>query len=331
MYNVFKSTLYSLFIFCSLFTYTHAQNVPGISDPISYQTIPEYPQPRENVSIKAQSFSTDLNKAVFRWFVDDKLYAQGVGLREINITTGKPGSFTVINVEIQTSDFGTFKNTFSFRPAEVTLLYEADTYTPPFYLGKALHSFNGAFKVTAIPEFFDIKGKRINPKDLIYTWKKNGDVVGDASGFGKDSLITSQTSYLRDGESINVEVSSPRENLAGTAWITLKPTVPEIVFYENSPLYGLVYEKAFQNSHNLKGEELTLRAEVFNASIGNPLDGSLDISWIMNGLRIPEFANKNDIVLRKVSEDGGQSEISVQIQHREKLLQGGKNSLTIFQ
>ncbi len=331
MSRVLKSTLFSLFFFCSFFLSANAQNVPGISDPITFNMIPQYPNPLEPVTVTARSFSTDLNKAVFKWYLNDKLFTQGVGLKDINFTGGKAGTFTTIRVEVSTSDFGVITNEFSFRPAEVTLLWEADTYTPPFYKGKAHHSYNGTFKVTALPEFFDIKGKRINPKDLIYTWKKNGDVQGDSSGFAKDSYITSQTSYLRDGEEISVEVSSPRENLAGKAFLTLRPTVPEIVFYENSPLYGVMYEKALSGSFNLSEEEITLRAEPFAMSTNNPLSGLLSFNWNMNGAKVTEFTNKNDITLRKTDGASGQSNINLVIQHARKLLQGASGNITILQ
>ncbi|MEN9621613.1 MAG: hypothetical protein RLZZ67_47 [Candidatus Parcubacteria bacterium] len=331
MFRALKSTLFSLFIFSSFFLSVHAQSVPGISDPVTFRMVPEYPNPNQRVTLTAQSFNTDLNKAIFKWFVNDRVYKEGVGIKEIDINSGNAGSFTAVRVQIKTPDFGTIENAFSFRPAEVTLLYEADTYTPPFYKVKALHSFNGAFKVTAIPEFFDVSGKRINPKDLIYTWKKNGEVVGAASGFGKDSYIASQTSYLRDGEEVSVEVSSPRESLAGSAFITIKPSVPEIIFYENSPLYGVVYEKALQSTYRLIDEEFTLRAEPLSMSTDNPLSGLLSLTWDMNGSTVSNFSNKNEITLRKTGTTGGRSSVSLVVQNKRKVLQGAEASIMILQ
>ncbi len=331
MIRALKSTLFSLFILSSFFLYADAQSVPGISDPVTFRMIPQYPNPQERVDFSAQSFSTDLNKAVFKWYVNGKLYTEGVGVKNISVTSGSAGSFTSIRVEISTSDFGVIRNDFAFRPAEVILLWEADTYTPPFYQGKAAHSFGGAFKVTALPEFYSTNGKRINPKDLIYTWKKNGEVQSDASGFAKDSYITSQTSYLRDGEDIGVEVSSPRENYAGSASITIKPSVPEVLFYENSPLYGTVYERSLRGTHTLANEEISLKAEPFGMSTDNPLSGLLSFNWSLNGSAIADFANKNEIILRKTEGVTGQSNLSLTVQNAKKLLQGAQSSITILQ
>lgn len=330
-----KGILSSLFAIalisaCFVAPRVEAQTVPGISEPVTFTVIPEYPKPNQTVFISAQSYSTDLNKAIFTWSVNGKTYAQGIGLKEINFKLGKSGSATPVSVEVSTPDFGIIKNSLVFRPAEVSLLWQSDTYVPPFYEGKALHSFNGTFKITAIPEFFDVSGKRISPKDLIYTWKKNGRVDANSSGFGKDSFITSQTSYLREGEEVSVEVSSPKESLAGSASMTVTPSLPEVVFYENSPLYGLVYEKSLRGSVDLTSEEITLRAEPFYVSSTNPLDGSLSFDWKMNGGAISAFQNRSDLVLRK-GVSAGSSNVGLVVQHRTKLLQGASKSITINQ
>ncbi|MBI5134569.1 MAG: hypothetical protein HZA81_04295 [Candidatus Taylorbacteria bacterium] len=335
MLRFIKGTILSLFaalllVASALSSGVSAQTIPGISEPIVFSVVPEYPRPNQTIYVSAQSYSTDLNKAIFKWSVNGEIYAEGVGLKEISLKLGKTGTATSISIEVSTPDFGVIRNGMLFRPADVTLLWQSDTYVPPFYEGKALHSYNGAFKVTAIPEFFDQSGKRINPKDLIYTWKKNGTVQGSASGFGRDSFTTSQTSYMREGEEITVEVSSPKENLAGSAFTTVVPSLPEIVFYENSPLYGLMYEKALRNSFDLLSEEITLRAEPFYISGLDPLDGFLSFDWKMNGGSIADFKDRNEIVLRK-SGTGGRSDINLVVQHRAKLLQGAQGSITINQ
>ncbi len=329
--SIFSAALFSILALSFAHIPAYAQTIPGIAEPVTFDITPEYPKPNETVTVSTQSFSTDLDKAVYKWSLNGKLYAQGTGMKSISIKTGKAGSLTVVSVEVSTADFGVIKNDIAFRPADVTLLWQSDTYVPPFYEGKALHSYNGQFKVTAIPEFFDSTGKRINPKNLVYTWKKNGNVQGDMSGFGKDSFVTSQTSYLREGEDISVDVSSPKENLAGSASMTVTPTLPQIVFYEDSPLYGILYEHSLRNSLNLYSEEITLRAEPFYMSIANPLDGSLALDWKLNGASVASFANRTDVTLRKQGNSGGQSDVGLVIQNQRKLLQGASANISIFQ
>ncbi len=205
---------------------------------------------------------------------------------------------------------------------------ESDTYTPPFYKGKALHSYNGSFKVIALPEFIDMSGKIIDPKELIYSWSKNGNVVADSSGYGKSTFISSQTSYLREGEDITVEVSAPRDNIVAQRNITIKPTVPKIIFYENSPLHGVVYEKSLSGSFGLKNEEISIIAEPFFFSIPSRNSSNLETTWKLNGSTVYNSQNKTDITLRKVG-DTGASNLGITIQNKAKLLQGANNNVVI--
>lgn len=305
----------------------YAQGIPGISEPVTFTVIPEFPKPNEIVTITAQSFSTDLNKASFKWSLNGKTFSQGIGLKDIQVPAGKAGTLTNISVSVTTIDIGVVTNSVSFRPADVTLAWESDTYTPPFYKGKALEAYGGAFKVTAVPEFFDGKGKRMDPKTLVYTWKKNGNVQGEASGYGKDYFIDSQSSYLRGGDDVSVEVSSPKQSISGSQSITITPVIPSIVFYENNPLYGIVYEKSLGDTFNLSNEEVTLRAELYNFS--TPLAGFINLGWNINGLDVPQFSNNNQITLRKDSSASGESSVGILAQHRGHALQGAQNGITI--
>lgn len=335
MYRLIKSSLSLVSVAVLLILFSHAtasaQTVPGISEPVIFEITPEYPRPNQTVMVKTTSYSTDLDKAVFKWTLNGKAYAQGTGMKEIGVKAGKAGTLTIISVEVSTTNFGVIKNDIAFRPVDVTLLWQSDTYVPPFYKGKALHAYNGSFKVTAIPEFFDATGKRINPKTLVYTWKKNGTVQGSASGFGKDSFVTSQTSYMREGEDISVEVSSPKEALAGANSLTISPVVPEINLYENSPLYGLLYNRALGETMNLRSEEVTLRAEPFFMSMFEPLGGLLSFDWTLNNASLGSFQDKAEITLRKQGTTSGRSDLGLVVQHAKKVLQGASANITIYQ
>jgi len=313
---------------CLFSSPVEAQGIPGISDPVSVIVSPETPKPNGSVSIKIQSFSIDLDRALIVWTVNGKEENKGVGLKQFNLIAGPNGSTKRVDVTATVVGMGTFKQTVLIKPADVSLIWESDTYTPPFYKGKALHSFNGAFKVIAIPEFIGSDGKRIDPRDLIYTWKKNGEVQGSDSGYGKSTFITSQTSYLRQGEYISVEVSSPSENAAGSGSITVIPTVPKLVLYEKSPLYGVQYEKSLTGNTKLENEEITVLAEPYFFSVASNRSNALTYAWTLNGSALSSFANEPEVTLRKVGGQGVAS-LSVVTQSLAKLLQGASKNISI--
>jgi len=325
--GIFSIVLLSLFLFSSV----EAQSIPGIQEPITVQARPQFPKPNTTVTVTAQSFSTDLDRAGFTWMVNGTVFKKGTGIKEISVPSGKAGVLTTVSVSIDTTDIGAIMNDVSWRPAGVTLLWQSDGYTPPFYRGKALESYGASFKVVAIPEFLNSNGKRVDPKTLIYTWKKNGATDGASSGYGRDSFKTSQESFVRGGDDISVEVSDSDRTIGAVGTITLFPTIPEIVLYENSPLYGIIYEKALGESLSLISEEITLRVEPFNISLINSSLGALSFDWTINEVSAISFQNRNEITLRKSGSGGGESIIGVLIQHKDKILQGGQTSITIFQ
>ncbi len=320
------------FVFLSLFlscSFVSAQSIPGIQNPLIVSVIPSEPRANQLTVIGIQSYSMDLDRALITWYVDGVNTASGVGLKQFNVMAGPSGSIKTIDVMVSTVETGTFSETIVIRPADVGLLWESDTYTPPFYKGKALHSYNGSFKVVAIPELFTAAGVKIDSKDLIYTWRKNGEVEGSASGYGKNTYIGSQTSYLREGEDISVEVSAPRDNVVASNSILITPLVPEVILYEKSPLYGIVYEKALKNTMRLTNEEVTIIAEPFSFSVQRRNVSNLTYAWTLNSSPLSDFANKSSITLRRTSSAAGRANLTVSLQNTFKLLQGGNNGLTI--
>jgi len=290
----------------------------SINNTLTLITIPDYPKPLGNLNIKAQSFSTDLDSADFSWVVNGKIYKKGTGAKEVDVTMGKPGTLTVVSVVIKTRNGQTMTQTFSYRPADVTLIWEADTYKPAFYRGHTTPAFGSTFRITAIPEFFDRKGNRMNPKDLVYTWKKNYEVVSDVSGYGKDSFITTKTGYLVEDEIISVDVSSPRESITGNTSVTITPQTPQVLFYENRPAEGIQFNQEIQGSIGADND-----VEIFAVPFGISKTPNINFNWSIDGTSISDFFNKRDIV---VDNRLNNMVIVAEAKNSTKLLQTGQGS-----
>jgi len=317
------------FIALSLFpAVVAAQGIPGISDPVTISLSPENPRPDSTVTVTIQSFSVDLDSSLITWTVNGKKVSSAVGQKSISLNAGKLGSVSRVDVSATAPGVSVTQSVI-IRPADVSLLWEADTYTPPFYRGKALHSYNGLFRVTAIPDLVGSNGKKIDSKDLVYTWKKNGSVIADSSGYGKNQLVSAQTSYLREGEDVTVEVSAPRDNIVASRSITIKPVVPKVLFYEKNGLYGTLYGSTLNSRFHLIQDEVTIGAEPYFFSVPSKSASNLSYSWKLNGADVPAFAGENEITLRRDSADAGRSELSVVLQNQNKVLQGARGSILI--
>ncbi|HEU5114261.1 MAG TPA: hypothetical protein VFT82_00675 [Candidatus Paceibacterota bacterium] len=331
MFRLFKSTLFiaSFLLFAGISASTaFAQSIPGISEPVTFQVSPQYPQQNSSVTVSAQSYSTDLNRADFVWLVDGKVFKKGTGMTSITVPIGTKS--LTIEVDVSTANLGNFTNTVTVKPGSVELLWQTDGYVPPFYEGKALEAYGATFKVTAIPDLTGPNGKRLDPRTLVYTWKKNDTIDPNQSGYGKDSFTSEQSSFVRGGDTISVEVSSVSGDTGATRDVTISPIFPEVLFYEDSPLYGILYNKILTGSFVMKNQETSLRAEPFNISSGNPLSSVANFEWTLNGDPVPDFSGQNSITFRGTGVSGASS-VAVSVQHKNQVLQGGQASISIIQ
>lgn len=322
-----KSFYYSVFFLTiSFFIFTN-QALAQMSD-LAITIFPEYPKPGEEVYVSLENHSTDLRTAHIKWSVNGKLIEEGVGLKEMVITAGEAGLDTVIDIDITTRNGQTYFDGITLRPAEVILLWQTDGSVPPFYNGKAPYIMGAEITFTAIPEFFK-NGSRINPNELLYTWKRSGSTITSASGYGKTTYKTSSTSYIRNGQDISVEVSAPNETIAGKASVFVPSSATQIIFYENHPLYGITFNKALANNVIMNENEITVLASpYFFSPAENPTNPILS-NWKVNGDDALGYGNKKEITLRKINNQTGSSVLSFSIKHPSATFQNAMRSLRV--
>ncbi|MDP6388186.1 MAG: hypothetical protein QGG63_02850, partial [Candidatus Pacebacteria bacterium] len=247
-------------LFVSLFA--HAQ-IPSSGEIISFEVSPENPRPGDVVTVSIKSFSVDLDRAdSIIWLVNDEIISRGVGIKQMHFQAGKLGSRSVIDVVARGTSLGTVSESITIRPTEVDLIWEAKTYTPPFYKGKALPSSSAEITVTAIPQFVTSNGNKLKSSELIFTWKKGRKVLGNDSGRGKDTLKITGPKIFRS-TLIQVKVESLGRTLAGKGFAQVFAVAPRIVFYENDIILGMKYGNAIGRNFTLTNEEITVTAHPY--------------------------------------------------------------------
>lgn len=207
----------------------------------------------------------------------------------------------------------------------VDLLWVANTYTPPFYKGKALPGSNSTVKIVAMPNVFNSNGVKIKSSSLVYEWRFADRFFQQNSGLAKDTFLmegprTNSSKFMR------VEVSSFAEEskVAGTVSITTK--APEIIFYENHPLLGIRSDKALSEEFNLEETEVVIRGEPFFFSV----DDIIDYQWFINNRKVEVDSNKwNDITLRQGEGVSGSSRIGFSLSSIGRVLQFADDSFVI--
>ncbi|MBX4210601.1 hypothetical protein KW783_01365 [Candidatus Parcubacteria bacterium] len=295
----------------------NAQVGPSVNLIVTPQSV----APNQNVTFSVESFSFDINSATVSWYINGKLIKKAVGEKTFNVTVGKAGTATIVLAHIVATSGIVVDKTVTLRPNTVNLIWEAKTYTPPFYKGKALFTFQSDVRFSALATIIGKNG-RISPQNLIYTWSVNGEIQGNKSGYGKNTL-TVTGSIIPRPINVSVAVTTQDKTINASADISLAASSPQILFYENNPLYGIIYEHAIPNAISLKSKEIKMTAVPYFFSNAS----NLTYSWNVNNTDIspPEI---NSLTLRNTG-DAGTSFVSLNIQNALKDLQGGRGAFSI--
>lgn len=330
IFFIFALILFPIsFVFGQESLFDSNTNLPtGIVEQISTTIIPKIPQPGENVSISVESYSSNLNKADFSWRVNGVEQASGKGVTTFNFSAPKSGETATVNLIILKEDGGTLNRTFEFAPADIDLLYEANTYTHPYYKGKALYTSESEIRLIAVPNFVQ-NGVKIPAGNLVYNWSVNGTVDQSNSGYGKNIYIY-KGGLVQRPLNIQVEVSAENSALSGKETLYIEAKNPDLVIYENNPVYGVIFEKAVQGNFVLDKPEIELQVVPYNFSTSKKESPFVGYTWFMNGEPFVVDQNTNTVVLRNESGEEGQAIVSIEAEHFNNILQLAKTGMELM-
>lgn len=327
----FDSKKVFLFLFLALFLFPFTGNAQLQADPIqtalSTTITPELPRPNEKVSIQTESFTFDLNRAIISWSINGKKQKEGKGLKSFDFTVGGLGSVTLVEVYIIPGEGNPpFSEVFKFYPTEVSLISEAKTFVPLFYKGKSPFSEESDLRVSALPNIVDKNGNMIPRENLIYTWTRDSRPVQEASGYGM-STYSLTGAFSGAPEYIGVTVSSEDGLLKASGSIQIKPTKPVLLFYENNPLFGILYNKAITTKFPMKEKETSFTAVPYGITrVGN---GDVLFHWSMNNQPTQINQNGDTITVRNDSGAEGDSLIGLSIDNPKKIFQAIKSDFSV--
>jgi len=275
--------------------------------------------------VEVTSFATNLDKAAISWYLNGKLQKKGTGEKNFQFVNGENGKTTALRVVVSTSEGDTLEKLVSFTPAEIDLLWQSSSYTPPFYKGKALFTYQDTITVTALPQFRDNKGKIINPKNLIYTWRKDGEAFANLSGFGKNTFTFSGKVPIRPIE-ISVAAETADGKIRSEARSVFRAQDPEITFYEENPALGIAYHNSLESGIFFSGSEQKIVAVPYFFTSKNP-GNALKYKWKLNGRNIASAGES--VSIRNDLGESGISDLSLSIENIERIFQFAKKNLRI--
>ena len=315
-YAFFIFSSFLLLVSCFLFPpKAEAQFNSQLAGNVNVEISPENPGPNQSVNVYLTSYSTNINTANITWKVNGKTVRFGKGEKSFSFIVGDMQTTTTLSVVINTEEGETITKTVKIKPTSVDLIWQSDGFVPAFYKGKTFFSHQNRITFIALPHLINSSGQEISAKNLLYKWTKDGSVDEVASGFGKNTY-TITPSIISRALDVAVEVTSSSNPSVGRAELVVQPIEPSVVIYKKSPLYGIEFEHALQNSMKLEDKELTIIAMPFYFGI-NP--GALSYNWSINGEPIGQ--NSNIQVFRPKEKTSGTSNISLQVGNIDKILQ----------
>jgi hypothetical protein len=303
--------------------------IPRISPTISFSISPNIPKPFEKIDVSIQSYSIDLDLSSIDWFIDGERIAIGDGLVTVSTTLGDIGSETIVSVVIRPDEITEILEQISIRPSYVSILWEARTYTPPFYRGRALPSSSSEIFAEADVVFVRTDDQRVSKDDLVFTWKKNNSTLVNSSGRGKNKIKFKGPLLFRE-DILTVDVVSTDNQFKASSLTRIPSAEPYITLYKDDPLLGKMFHRAFANNDNIPGADITLAAIPFYTSIKNPADSHMAYSWKVNNQNIDtDPLDPFRIILRLTGGLIGTANVSLNISHEEDYLQSADKTWSL--
>lgn len=304
---------------------SHAQlQTPNTGDILVLTLFPQSPAAYQVVQAKVSSFSINLNQAKVAWFFNDKLVQEGAGHTTFSFRTGAVGTVSKLRVEVTNQQGLKATETLDVRPAYVAIGWEADTYTPPLYQGKALYAPGAVFTATAFPVVIGEDGVSTPASSLVYRWYKDGKLQDPLSGLNRQKISFIHAEYIRPF-TIKVEILTTSNQILATGEEYITVVQPEMLVYESFPLLGVRYDKAIGARHTLTSEEGSLLAEPYYFNATTRYDSSLSYQWEIRG----EPAGNTPNVTLRPAESAGIASLQITVRHLSKILQSARKAFTV--
>ncbi len=287
---------------------------------------PAHPGAQTAVEARVESYTFDLSRSQVRWIENGVIEEEGTGKTVFSFTTGALGTPTKLLISARSFEGQIFTKELTVIPASIALMWQSNSYTPPFYKGKALFSIQGTGEVVAMPSFVREDGTTVGAKELVYRWKEGEEGTGTASGYGKDSLAVMGRIPIRPIV-VSVEAATLDNSLIATGEVVIPPVSPKIVFYEEKPLSGRSLRNALGSTFTVEGDEMRVSAVPYFFDTPARI-GALSYSWSVNGT--PSTERGPDLSLRRSGTEGGRANLSLTITSPVSIFQAAEAVVSLL-
>ena len=293
---------------------------------INMEVIPPNPAAFEEVTLRLNSYSENLDSVLITWSVNGRDQLSGTGKKTLSVKLGDNGSETRVIANIFLPS-GTIEKRIILNPANAILLWQAtDSYVPPFYKGKAMPISDTEIKVVAMPEIRSGSGLQ-NPQNMTYSWKLDYTNEQEASGYGKRSF-SYVIDYLEDASNVEVVASTTDQRYSAKGSIDIRTSAPKISFYKKDPILGPLFERALPDPYRITEEETIVAIPYFISpkDIRIPF---LSFNWYLNNNLISTAGLRKNLLPLRSTGAPGRAKLMLEIENREKIFQTVSRELNL--
>lgn len=312
-----KLGLFSGFVTAALFLIchppvAHAQITSLLEPTLAIVLEPAYPAPGESFTASINSYS--LTGRTITWAVDGDARPEATDKRAIELVAPEEGVVFRIRATIAEGSRNPIVLNRVLVPGNVDVVVEAETVVPPFYKGMPLPGTGSEVRVIALPRLYNTAGALLDSDSLTYQWRVGNRTA--LSGVGEQALTTT---IGRSDTFISLVIKNGSGEVMYEETRVVTPFDPVVLFYEQSPLYGLSHTMV--SSLNVTTGEVGVRAVPYYTST-NIFDNA-QVQWTLNGAPITNPSASPDVITLRRTGSGGVAEVGFSIRNLDNLLQHG--------
>ncbi len=296
-----------------------SEKIPGLKEQIDIKVTPENPKPESEVTVEVNMYGADINRLLIVWKVNNKEVTKGIGAKKFTFTNGPAGALTKVDVVIFPKSGVPIERSVQFSPINVDLLWQANTYTPPFYKGKALFTPESEVSILSFP-YALVGNTRLDPGQMIYKWKLNYELDNNASGFARNTYTFKGPIILRENFFQSSVYSSTNPEVQGQNTLSLNHVSPQVLVYEENPTLGVLFNKAVQGEHSITGVESKLSAFPLYFSTDNK-NQTVSYAWDLDNAKVNVPKYQNSILFKRNNSIKGSALVRVIVENSSHILQ----------
>jgi len=308
-------------LFLGLSTPVSAQLQDSLmSNTISIELSPQYPDPGDVVQATLNDYSVNTAGSAISWSFDSIPQTEYANQRSLSFIAPPAGDSIVLTATITNQSGQMLQARQTITPLYLDVIVEPQTYSPPFYKGRALPIFGSQVFLTALLQ--DDSGP-VDDSNYTYTWRINNKTVD--GGGARGGFRTQITIPHGQNQRISVDVLDQQNRLISRKTVLVPTAAVDIRFYENHPLYGLS-TKAITDGFTMLSNSTNIYAIPYNLA-NSAFQQDLFTEWRINNRQSTASNNPFEITL---SQQGtGTAKLAFKLRNRAELLQGGENSVVV--